>query len=79
MLIEVITMPKKLNVSQQPNEYTLLIRSMQQEIMLLRQQNKDLKKDIVQKKSQYIALEKFAMDEINTLQQQLTDVLIEKT
>lgn len=72
-------MPKKLNVSQQPNEYTLLIRSMQQEIMLLRQQNKDLKKDIVQKKSQYIALEKFAMDEINTLQQQLTDVLIEKT
>ncbi|WP_010287431.1 hypothetical protein [Kurthia massiliensis] len=72
-------MPKKLNVSQQPNEYTLLIRSMQQEIMMLRQQNKELKKDIVQKDSQYIALEKFAMDEINTLQQQLTDVLIEKT
>lgn len=79
MLIEVIIMPKKLNVSQQPNEYTLLIRSMQQEIMMLRQQNKELKKDIVQKDSQYIALEKFAMDEINTLQQQLTDVLIEKT
>lgn len=79
MLIEVIIMPKKLNVSRQPNEYTLLIRSMQQEIMMLRQQNKDLKKDIVQKDSQYIALEKFAMDEINTLQQQLTDVLIEKT
>lgn len=71
-------MTKKLNVSQQSAEYALLIRSMQQEIMLLRQQNRALKKDIVQKESQYIALEKFAMDEINTLQQQLTDVLIEE-
>lgn len=71
-------MTKKLNVSQQSAEYALLIRSMQQEIMLLRQQNHALKKDIVRKKSQYIALEKFAMDEINTLQQQLTDVLTEE-
>jgi len=78
MQIEVIMMTKKLNVSQQSAEYALLIRSMQQEIMLLRQQNRALKKDIVQKESQYIALEKFAMDEINTLQQQLTDVLIEE-
>lgn len=71
-------MTKKLNVSQQSVEYALLLRSLQKEIEALRQQNRALQKDIVQKESQYTALEKLAIDEMNMLQQQLADVLIEK-
>lgn len=78
MKLEVIMMTKKLNVSQQSVEYALLLRSLQKEIEALRQQNRALQKDIVQKESQYTALEKLAIDEMNMLQQQLADVLIEK-
>lgn len=72
-------MTKKLIVSQPSWEYRRLLRSLQEEISELRQQNNELKRNIIKKDTQYIALEKYAMNEINTLQGQLTNVLIEGT
>lgn len=78
-VIEVIYMTKKLIVSQSSWEYQRLLRSLQEEVSALRQQNNELKRKIIKKDTQYIALEKYAMNEINTLQSQLMKVLIEGT
>ncbi|MBM7699316.1 hypothetical protein [Kurthia huakuii] len=72
-------MTKKLVVSQPSWEYHRLVRLLQEEVSDLRKQNNELKRNIIKKDTQYIALEKYAMDEINTLQNQLTDVLIQGT
>ncbi|MFD2869369.1 hypothetical protein QI30_03305 [Kurthia sp. 3B1D] len=72
-------MTKKLIVSQSSWEYQRLLRSLQEEVSALRQQNNELKRKIIKKDTQYIALEKYAMNEINTLQSQLMKVLIEGT
>lgn len=72
-------MTKKLIVSQSSWEYQRLLRSLQEEVSELRQQNNELKRNIIKKDTQYIALEKYAMNEINTLQGQLMNVLIEGT
>lgn len=72
-------MTKKLIVSQSSWEYQRLLRSLQEEVSALRQQNNELKRKIIKKDTQYIALEKYAMKEINTLQSQLMKVLIEGT
>ncbi|WP_139991961.1 hypothetical protein [Kurthia sp. Dielmo] len=72
-------MTKKLIVSQSSWEYQRLLRSLQEEVSALRQQNNELKRKIIKKDTQYIALEKYAMNEINTLQNQLMKVLIEGT
>jgi len=72
-------MTKKLIVSQSSWEYQRLLRSLQEEVSVLRQQNNELKRKIIKKDTQYIALEKYAMNEINTLQNQLMKVLIEGT
>lgn len=74
-----IHMTKKLVVSQPSWEYHRLVRLLQEEVSDLRKQNNELKRNIIKKDTQYIALEKYAMDEINTLQNQLTDVLIQGT
>lgn len=72
-------MTKKLIVSQSSWEYQRLLRSLQEEVSALRQQNNELKRKIIKKDTQYIALEKYAINEINTLQNQLMKVLIEGT
>ncbi|MGN5455014.1 MAG: hypothetical protein ACI4XN_03445 [Candidatus Kurthia intestinigallinarum] len=72
-------MTKKLIGSQSSWEYQRLLRSLQEEVSALRQQNNELKRKIIKKDTQYIALEKYAMNEINTLQNQLMKVLIEGT
>lgn len=74
-----IHMTKKLVVSQPSWEYHRLVRLLQEEVSDLCKQNNELKRNIIKKDTQYIALEKYAMDEINTLQNQLTDVLIQGT
>jgi len=72
-------MTKNLIVSQPSWEYHHLLRLLQEEVSELRKQNNELKRNIIKKDTQYIALEKYAMDEINTLQNQLTVVLIRGT
>lgn len=72
-------MTKRLIVSQPSSEYRRLLHSLQEEVSELRKQNNELKRNIIKKDTQYITLEKYAMNEINTLQNQLMDVLIEGT